>query len=40
MRRPAGPMAVETTMLVRQVGQYLSATPRSDAGPVDAGGGA
>lgn len=36
----AGLMAFEINMLVKQVGQYLSAAPRSDTGPVDMGGGA
>ncbi|MFE2110277.1 roadblock/LC7 domain-containing protein [Kitasatospora sp. NPDC059463] len=36
----AGLMAYEINMLVKQVGQYLTAAPRSDAGQPDAGGGA
>ncbi|MFJ9950423.1 roadblock/LC7 domain-containing protein [Kitasatospora sp. NPDC091207] len=36
----AGPMAHEITMLVEQVGQYLSAAPRGTAGEADPGGGA
>ncbi|MEU9040411.1 MULTISPECIES: roadblock/LC7 domain-containing protein [unclassified Kitasatospora] len=36
----AGLMAYEINMLVKQVGQYLTAAPRSDAGQVGVGGGA
>ncbi|MFJ6619112.1 roadblock/LC7 domain-containing protein [Kitasatospora sp. NPDC091335] len=36
----AGLMAYEINMLVKQVGQYLTAAPRSDAGRSGEGGGA